>query len=145
MKVLIAESNYPDDFYKGKLDGISTSHILNTLGIENTLKYALNFRNFKKSIEECASTGCNVFHLSCHGDEDGIALTDNYQPTWGEFADSFQDHIQTPTAIIISSCCGAAKGISKAFIDKKYKPKIIFGSTTPLSHSKYITAWSILY
>lgn len=145
MKVFIIESSYPEDFYGQKLDGIAAQGILNILGIKNQLRFVLDREHFDKAVVEAKASHCTVIHLSCHGGEDGIALADNYQPTWDEFAEFFQKRKWSPEALVMSSCCGATSGIRRAFSAKSQKPGIIFGSSDERSHGEYTVAWAILY
>ena len=106
MKVIIIESSYPEDFYRRELDGNSVASLLNTIRIENELRYVLDFAHFKKAISEGMHRRFQILHLSCHGDETGVALADNYQPAWAEFAHAFQDS-GSPPVLVMSACCGA--------------------------------------
>ena len=85
MKVFIIESSYPRDYYSDRLDGVLARNLLNTLGIQNRFKMVIDTQHFKKAIHDAANGGFDVIHLSCHGDDDGIALCDDTQPTWDEF------------------------------------------------------------
>lgn len=145
MKVFIIESSYPEDFYKQQLDGIAAQGILNILGIRNELRFALDREYFEKAIADAKTQNCTVIHLSCHGDEDGIALASNYQPSWDKFADLFQRNKWCPKALVMSSCCGATSGIRRAFKKKVKRPEIIFGSSDERSYGEYTVAWAILY
>jgi hypothetical protein len=145
VKVLIAESSYPRDFYNRELDGNSVASLLSTICVEHELRYVLDFPHFEKAIKESIEKRCQIFHLSCHGDATGIALANNYQPTWDEFAQAFQQNEVAPPVLVMSSCCGAASQIGRAFEKQARRPKIIFGSTEPLNFSQYAVAWSILY
>lgn len=120
MKVFIVESSYPEDFYRQKLDGIAAQGILNILSIRNELRFALDWEHFEKAISDAKAQNSTVIHLSCHGDEDGIALANNFQPSWNKFADLFQQNKWCPKALVMSACCGATRGIRDAF---KNKPK----------------------
>ena len=80
MKVLFAESSYPEEFYRRRLDGNSTAGLLDTMGINSKLRYVLVFELLKRAIDECANGNFQVLHLSCHGDEKSIVLTNNHQP-----------------------------------------------------------------
>jgi len=128
-----------------ELDGLSVSSLLKTIGIENSVRLVLDLEHFHKAIEEAVDGEFNVFHLSCHGSDDGIALTDNTQPSWDEFVGAFQNVKRAPPVLVMSSCCGAASGLSDAFKNQKNRPKIIIGSTDSLEYSEYAVAWSILY
>jgi hypothetical protein len=145
MKVFIIESSYPKDFYRQKLDGIAAQGILNILSISNQLRFALDREHFEKAIADAKALDSTVIHLSCHGDQDGIALANNYQPTWDKFADLFQDNGWCPKALVMSSCCGATSGIRNAFKNKPKRPGIIFGSSDGRSYGEYTVAWAILY
>ena len=124
MNVFIIESSYPKDFYRHKLDGIAAQGLLNILGVSNQLRFALDLEYFEKGIAEAKALDCTVIHLSCHGAHDGIALADDYQPTWNEFANLFQTNKWCPKALVMSSCCGATSGIRNAFQNKPRRPTI---------------------
>jgi hypothetical protein len=145
MRVLIVESSYPKDFYSQKLDGIAAQGILNILGVRNELRFVLDREYFKKAIAHAKAQNCDLIHLSCHGGEDGIALPDDYQPSWDKFADFFQENKWCPKALVMSSCCGATRGIRDAFKNKPNRPEIIFGSSDERSYGEYTVAWAILY
>lgn len=145
MKVFIIESSYPRDFYTQKLDGVAAQGILNILGVENELRFVLDREHFEEAIADAKGLNCNLVHLSCHGDEDGIALANDYQPSWDKFADLFQENAWCPKALVMSSCCGATSGIRKAFQKKPRRPGIIFGSSDERSYGEYTVAWAILY
>jgi hypothetical protein len=145
MNVFIIESSYPKDFYRQKLDGIAAQGLLNILSVSNELRFALDLEHFGKAIREAKAGNCTAVHLSCHGAKDGIALANNDEPTWDEFADLFQKTDWCPKALVMSSCCGATSGIRKAFQDKARRPAIIFGSSDERSYGEYTLAWAILY
>ncbi|MGO4124012.1 hypothetical protein AB4Z01_06410 [Inquilinus sp. YAF38] len=144
MKTMIIESSYPVDFYNKNLDGDSVSSLLKTIGIDHELRYVLDEDHFHKSIEEASQKEFDIVHLSCHGDEIGIALADDTRLGWKNFSDAFQI-IKHPFTLIMSSCCGASSGIGDSFRSQKNKPAIIFGSTDALDMGQYAIAWSILY
>ncbi len=145
MNVFIVESSYPRDFYHESLDGLSVKSLLNTIWVDCELRMVLNGAYFRRAIREAAEKEYTVLHLSCHGDENGIAFTDNSQPTWDEFAQMFQVLPSVPPVLVMSSCCGADGDIGRAFKRRTKRPKIIFGSTKALTYSEYCTAWAILY
>jgi hypothetical protein len=145
MKVLVIESSYPKDFYSQKLDGPATHQLMKLLGALPELSYALDRKHFKAAIKFATSKRFKVLHLSCHGDEKSIALTNNSTITWPTLAEYFQDGEYCPDALVMSTCCGGAAGIAEAFARKKKGPKIIFGSTDERSYGQYAVAWAILY
>jgi len=144
-KVFIIESSYPVDYYSRQLDGIATRSLLDVLQLENRIRMVLDKEHFQKGLDEASANGYRILHLSCHGDEDGIALANNYQPTWDEFADFFQNIDHCPTVLVMSACAGACKGIADAFRSRTKRPAIIFGSVDERTYAEYATAWAILY
>lgn len=144
--VLIIESSYPKDFYNRQLDGIAAQGLLNILEIRNQLRMVLNLKYFNEALHEAKRDGFHVIHLSCHGDKDGIALANNCQPTWADFAKLFLESDFAPQALVMSSCCGAASGIGDAFAESaKKRPEIIFGSKDKRTYGEYAVAWALLY
>jgi hypothetical protein len=100
---------------------------------------------FEKAIAHAARNNFDILHLSCHGGDDGIALCDDTRLNWEEFVGYFESYKYLPSALIMSTCCGASSKIGEAFGKAQHGPWIIFGSTVPLGYSEYCVAWAILY
>jgi hypothetical protein len=145
MKLLIIEASYPKDFFSERLDGPVTYHLTKLLRIDSKLIYALDKRHLEKAITLAGEDGYDVVHLSCHGGDDGIAVTDNTQVGWREFVQLFNKKHFGPEALVMSSCCGASDGLRDEFEKIKFRPKIIFGSTDERGYNEYAVAWTILY
>jgi hypothetical protein len=123
MRVFIAEASNANDFYQETLDGKSVQNLLNTIGVENQFRMVLSPRNLQKAIKE-ASAGCyDIFHLSCHGDDDGIVVVDD-RLNWSDFAQRFRRIKGDPPALVMSSCCGATSGIRRAFENSGAHPHV---------------------
>jgi len=145
MRLLIVEASYPKDFFSERLDGPATHHLTKLLRIESRLLYALDKKHLAKAIALGANDGYDVLHLSCHGGDDGVAVTDSTHIDWPEFVKLFTDNHYRPSALIMSSCCGAADGLADEFEKAGSRPKIIFGSTDERTYNEYAVAWTILY
>lgn len=145
MKVLIIESSYPEDFYNEQLDGLVTLHLTKLLRINAKLVYALDKSHFSKAIALAAKGNYDVLHLSCHGDDVGIAVTDNKSLDWPDLAQLFYRHGYKPSALVMSACCGASDGLREAFAAVSTRPDIIFGTTDARDYNEYALAWTILY
>jgi hypothetical protein len=145
MKILIIEASYPDDFYDETLDGQLTLGLTKILGIEAKLVFTVNHEHFEKALTHAVENDYTVIHISCHGGGDGIALTDNTQVSWENLAKLFQTSRLRPDALVMSACCGAARGLADAFKTVDYRPKIMFGSMDKRTYRDYALAWSILY
>lgn len=145
MKILIIESSYPKDFFNEQLDGLVTHHLTKLLRIESKLIYALDEGHLAKAIALAAKHKYDVVHLSCHGGDDGIAVTDDTDIGWPKFVQLFNHNHYSPEALIMSSCCGATDGLADEFEKVDSRPNIIFGSTDERYYNEYAVAWTILY
>jgi hypothetical protein len=145
MKVLIIESSYPKDFFSEQLDGHIARHLTKLLGIDSELVYALDTRHLKKAIARAAKGRYDVLHISCHGRENGIILTDKTDIEWLEFVGMFTANRYCPNALVMSSCWGATDGVADEFEKVAFRPNIIFGSTDERYYNEYAVAWTVLY
>ncbi len=148
MKVFVIEANDPDDFYDERLDGAATKSLLSALGIDCCYRIALNAENFEKALLEACKNRYDCIHLSCHGNLSGISIAGQYHMDWDEFTDIFQskkNQVHWSGTLVMATCHGGTRQLSKSFRNKNVRPTIIFGSTKALTFSDYCTAWSILY
>jgi len=145
MKVLIVEASYPNDFYKGQLDGHVTQALTRLLGVKSDLLYALDTPHFEKAIAHAAAGDYDVVHVSCHGDDVGVAVTNNASINWPDFVGLFAKYKCSPRALVMSSCCGATDDLANEFEKISHGPYIIFGSLDERNYNEYAVAWAILY
>jgi hypothetical protein len=87
----------------------------------------IDHEHFGIAIAAAAKQDFEVIHLSCHGNDDGIALSDDTRLNWAEFATIFETHQCRPLVLVMSTCFGAASGIGDAFRKLTHGPAIIFG------------------
>ena len=144
MKVLIAESSYPEDFCQRELDGVSVAGLLDTIHVKNELRYVLDLTHLRRAVKECVDRGFDVLHVSSHGNDKGIALANDRGPKWDRFVSTFQHASKAPRVFVMSSCCGASSKIGAALTKASHRPEIIFGSTKNLGFSDYAAAWAIV-
>ncbi len=145
--VFIAESNSRDDFYEGRLDGFAANEVLKVRRARTAYRVVLSPDLLMRALNDAAEGGFDVFHLSCHGNDDGIALSDGSDVPWMALADWLKVFSSERKIIVMSSCLGGHVGFSKALTKKKTKFKVLFGSTASrgISFSESCIAWSILY
>lgn len=147
--ILITESVFAKDFYDNDREGQVVEAIARVLGWESDYKIALDRKNLRRAIKTACADDYDILHLSCHGDEEGIQLTDETLLSWDELADCFQERERMPSALVMSSCVGGDRGIARAFGQRKRWPEVIFGSeaTKPneITFPGACIAWPILY
>lgn len=151
-KVYIVDSNYPADHYAERADGIVAQHILKALGIRADLRLALDREHFRKAVRRALRKGCDVLHVSTHGDADSIGICGGHPGSgdpegfaWDEFVELFQGRHEAPTALVMSACNGAARALARAFAVAERRPMIIIGSSDERYPADYVAAWALLY
>lgn len=149
MKVYIAESVSPENFYDRVWEGHFIDEFVRLMGRRAFYKIVITPQYLDAALADAAQNKCGVFHLSCHGDKSGIRLTDGTDIDWSDLADRFEKAQFSPRALVLSSCIGGHACVSKAFRDQEYKPKVLFGSEAEepdnLAFESACIAWSLLY
>ena len=143
-KVFIVDTNYPEDFYADRADGAIAQQIFKALGIKADLRLALDRKHFDKAVHRACRYRCDVLHVCCHGDKDGIGLCNDRKGfAWDHFVELFENH--APKAIVMSACCGASDDLANAFAEAPLRPEIIIGSSDERYPTDYVAAWGLLY
>jgi hypothetical protein len=147
MRVFIAESNSPYDFYRGRLDGFAANEVLKVRGIASRYRIAFNLERLKDAIKEAERYKADIFHLSCHGNANGVGLCDGTSIDWPDFSTLFRPFAHESKLLVLSSCEGGHGGIAKAFQKTTGRFGYICGSTDPggVTFHDSCVAWSILY
>lgn len=113
--VYIVESPSSNDFLNNKYEGKILSGILDLALIKTKYLLVTNKSSFKKALREKLIDAMEetemfpLLHLSCHGDENGIGLTDGTTINWDELAELLtpvNEMLQDMLCITISSCFG---------------------------------------
>ena len=148
LKIFVAESVSAENFYSSRWEGYVVEEIVRLLGGQTLYRIVITPEFLTKAILLAAKNKYDVFHLSCHGDNTGIGLTDGTDLSWKQLADRFQEGLHMPSALILSSCLGGDKGIAQAFGKHERRPKVIFGTESQdkkLTFSGACISWPILY
>jgi len=150
LKVFIAESVSHEDFYDRDWEGHAAEEIVRLLGGRTRYRIVLNRTLLRRAINEAADHNYGIFHLSCHGDDEGVRLSGKRDVSWRELAELFQETNSAPEALVLSSCIGGDAGIARAFEKLNQRPTVIFGAEARKKHDliTFPTAcisWSILY
>jgi hypothetical protein len=146
-KVFIAESNNPLDFYLGKLDGYAANEILKVRRIASRYRIVFDLDMFRRAIRDAVKFEADIFHLSCHGDAEGVDLADGSSLSWEELAEEFAPLASVDRILVNSSCQGAHKGIATAFREAPVRFGYLCGSVAEdgVAYTDSCLAWSILY
>jgi hypothetical protein len=150
LKAFIAESVSAEEFYNRDWEGYVAEEIVRLLDGKASYRIVLNTTLLCRAIKSASENSYDVFHLSCHGSEKGIRLTDGTRLSWADLADCFQQVKKMPNALILSSCIGGDGGIARVFAKRKRRPDVIFGAEASndehlLTFPGACIAWPILY
>lgn len=129
---------------KGHFEGRVLKEILNMLGVPTEYVYIRTKEELKIMIKRFEKLKYKYLHLSCHGNEEGIAMTlDKYAFPFSEFSDMF-DYYGNSKRLFLS-CCSVMKedNISKELIDTKFLS--IAGPTTDIYFSDAAIFWASFY
>ncbi|SRR5712691_184559 len=85
--VFVAESVKAEDFYEGRTDGFAANEILKIQQVRTSYKIVFDRNHLVRAIGDALAGDFQALHLSAHGDERGISLTDSDFVTWLEPAE----------------------------------------------------------
>lgn len=149
LRAFVAESVSPEDFYSRRWEGHIVEEIVRLLGGRTFYRIVMTRTLLGKAIRHATKYECDVFHLSCHGDESGICVADGTDMSWNDLADAFQRPNQSLSALILSSCLGGDAGVARAFRERPWRPQVIFGTEAKgenkLTFPGACISWPILY
>jgi hypothetical protein len=150
LKTFVAESGSPEDLYHGHREGHVVEEIVRLLDGKTSYKIVMNMPLLCRAIKLASANSYDIFHLSCHGDKEGIQLGGKTDISWKKLAECFQEAAgHMPKALVISSCAGGDVGIARAFKHCRRRPDVIFGAEgmgeDVLTFPGACTTWPILY
>jgi len=150
LKTFVAESVSPRDFYHRQWEGHVVEEIVRLLDGKTSYRIVMNESLLRRAIKSASENAYDIFHLSCHGSDKGIRLSDKTRISWEDLADCFQQVSHMPTALVLSSCVGGDSGIAHAFKERQRRPHVIFGAEATeekhlLTFPGACISWPILY
>ena len=157
--VHIVESPSPNELLDGITEGRALREFLDIAGIQYSYNLAVDLDHFHLAmtgkVEEAIRfyNRFPILHLSTHGGEQGIQLTNQYGTngsiSWSKLADylrAIHEYINGGLGVCMS-CCGGAHGIQMAkVIPKENIPyRWIAGSFSKIDLRDATLAYAILY
>lgn len=147
ISVFIAESLAPRDFYEKRLDGYAANEVLKIQSCKTDYRIVLTRKLLDRAIREAADGDYKVFHLSCHGGNDGIRLADGKDVDWLSLASMFTSYAASDRCLVMASCSGGHNDFTKALAKSGSRFGYVFGSTADegVGFVDSCLAWSVLY
>lgn len=145
--VFIAESLSPEDFYEHRLDGFAANEVLKIQSCPTDYRMVLTRKYLRRAIAEADENNYAIFHLSCHGDSDGIQLADGTEIDWLTLARMFKPYATLERCLVLASCSGGHFAFTKALVKAGATFGYVFGSTDEdgVGFTDSCLAWSVLY
>ena len=142
----ILESLHPEDFYERRLDGHAANEILNILDVATEYRIAFTKPLAERAISDAVKVECQILHFSSHGNGTGIRLTNGKDLSWKEFVELVKPVAGPEKALVMATCGGGDKELTKALATAGVVFGWVFGSTADqVTFSDSCLAWSILY
>jgi len=147
LSVMIAESVGRKDFYIGQTDGYAANEVLRIQQVRAAYRVVLDKPRLIRAIAEACILNMKILHLSCHGDDDGIVLTDGTEIDWLSLGKLLRRYARLDRSLVLSCCSGGYVGVTKAFQKEAVIFGHVFGSTAEegVGFTDSCLAWSILY
>ena len=145
--VYIVESLHSDQFFERTLDGHAANEVLKILQVPTEYRIAFTWPLLKRAVAEAAAGNYQVLHFSAHGDDDGPRLTNGKDLSWREFAQLIAPASGRDKALVMATCQGGHRRLTRALAKEGVVFGWVFGSTAAkgVTFSDSCLAWSILY
>lgn len=147
ISVFIAESVSPADFYIGQTDGRAAFEVVRLHQVRCEYRVVLDRLRLKKAVREALNGDFGVFHLSCHGADDGVRLSDRTDLSWTELAEILKPLASVDRLLVMASCSGGYAGLGTELRKAGAVFGYVFGSTAEegVAFTHSCLAWSVLY
>jgi len=143
--VFIIESEGAGDLVDRRTEGEGLQRLLSLCNRKSTLRKVTTRQEFEREINIFAASGCNILHLSCHGNEAGIGFTDGSTMTWAQLFAVLDGNI-SDKYLFLSSCAPMSNSrLIDLFGTSDRPPFLIAGSTQSLTWRDAFVAWTLLY
>lgn len=144
--VYIIESVGAKDLLDERSEGEGLARLLKLLGAQPVLRKVERTQDLVHELQVFDESRCDILHVSCHGNSDGIQLTDGTFLEWDEFAEYLTPAIHRKY-LCLSSCQAAS---SSELVDifrtnPDCKPISVAGCPSSILWHHSFVAWSIYY
>ncbi len=147
LSVMIAESVGPKDSYVRRTDGFAANEVLQIQQVRTQYRIVLDLPRLIRAIAQARIGNFQVFHLSCHGNDDGILLSDGTAVNWLKLGKLMRKYANLNRSLVLSCCSGGYVGVTKALQKEDVFFGYVFGSTAKegVGFTDSCLAWSVLY
>ena len=86
-RVFVIESQGANDHFEDRLEGRGLCEFLRIAQVPYAYKSVIDLDHLELALDMVCASSATYVHFSCHGDHDGISLTDGTFVTWPDFHD----------------------------------------------------------
>lgn len=142
--VFLVESMSASDLYNGMLEAEAIAQILRLLHVEAVCRTVIDRKHLSKAIQESKRRETSVFHVSCHANDVGFALTADENLTWSDLSEIAEHRLEN-VVLCLSACEAGNVATAKAFQTLGAPPSYIVGPETDVGYAQACVAWSVFY
>ena len=144
LPALIIESVGAQDLAKRRSEGEGLQIILRLLDVPCALVLASSEHELRTALRVFAKGRYSHLHLSCHGNENGIELTDGTFVRWSDLAQLFEAHVSSHYSLSISACRSGLPAVAEAFAARRFYPWLLIGTKADTEWGDALIGWAIL-
>lgn len=142
-EILLIESRSAQDHFDDRYEAATLKKVLNLQGVKAKHIEVVNKEYLAKALKLAAHKNINYVHISAHGGNDGIELTDGEFVTWKEFDELAWPHLKG--VCICFSSCSVGLGADELFSYHKSFCNAIVAPTRDITWGEGIVAFSAFY
>ena len=143
--VFILESEGASDLVDRRSEGEGLERLLPLMEYKCVLRKADCRAAFLNHLEVFSRSGCEILHISCHGNTQGLGLTNGDFVTWVELFAALKK-TNVPFILNLSSCEATGQDeLIKLFNSSDDRPFMIAGSSESLTWDEAFIAWGLIY
>lgn len=142
-QVYIIESRSADDHWDNRHEGRSLQEVLRMEGVDSSYREVISVGYLERALKEASRPSTRYVHFSCHGDEDGIVLTDGTELSWRQFDRLAWPHLKD--VVLVFSACSVGAGVAELFTRHKTFCRAIIAPKKVIYWPEGLAAFTAFY
>lgn len=145
LSVFVIESVGANDLVDRRSEGRVVAQALELLGMPCVFKEAMCKDDLFTLLEVFVRSGCSVLHLSCHGNDGGVGLTNGDYVSWNELFTKLEPFMGSKHLFLSSCSAVATDRLVRLFETSDRRPFEVVGSPDDIEWRHAHLAWSMIY
>lgn len=145
LSVFVLESESASDLLDSRCEGHGVQEIVRLLEGKSVHRQVGTRAEFESELRIFARSGCDVLHISAHGNSECIALTNGETITWNELFTLLEPVINDKYLFLSSCSAFGSNRLIKLFQSVDQRPFVVFGTSQDVLWPQALLAWSAIY